>query len=335
MSSWTADLALDALLADFRPPPVPRGLAGRVAAAALALAQEPASPRVSPAPRHDRRGRWLRRPLLVGGAALGLAFTGALAASFAGVELPRTVAAVLEKLPLVGKAAPEPAPSPQPASRRSSQAAPTPPAPIAETPAMEAPPVLPLRIERRVERIERAQEIVAERRAAGLPTPRADRMERMLERRRAAGLPTPRADRVERLLEQRRAARAAGTAVPLPPDAPVETPRERLRRWIDEQRARRDAAAPPTPPAARETQQAPPPRVEPVATTPAPDQASPASGTQLRDAPSADQRRAWLRQQQILQQQRLERLRRAQDRRATTIRRAPTQRVILRPTSRR
>jgi hypothetical protein len=323
MSSWTADLALDALLADFRPPPMPVGLAERVAAAALALPQAAASSRGSQPPRGDRRGRWLRRPLLAGGVALGIAFTGAVAASIAGVELPRPVAALLEKLPLVGKAAPEPAPAPPSAPRRTSQAAPPTAVPAAETPPVEMPSVLPPRIERRVERLERAQEIVAERRAAGLPTPRADRMERMLERRRAAGLPTPRADRIERLLEQRRAARTAGSGVPLPRDERIEPPR-----------TRHETAGQPVPLPPRDTPPQPMQRVEPSAVTPAPDRASPASSTQLRDAASAQQRRAWLRQQQMLRIERLERLRRAQDRRAT-IRRAPAQRMILRPTSRR
>lgn len=316
MSSWTADLALDALLADFRPPPVPAGLAERVVAAALALPHSAAAP--PSRPRHARR--WLRRPLLAGGVALGIAFTGAVAASIAGVELPRPVAAMLEKLPLIGKAQPEPesAPAPASVSRRAAPEPARPPAvPVAEAPP-EAPPVLPPRLERRVERLERAREIVSERRAAGLPTPRADRIERMLERRRAAGLPTPRADRIERLLEQRRAARAAGTAVPMPPEISVETPRERLGPSL--------RVAPPQPA---------PPRVEPsaAAPTPAPDQTSPASNPHLRDAATAEQRRAWLRQQQILRLRQLERLRRAHDRRAT-IQRAPAQRMILRPTPR-
>lgn len=314
MSSWTADLALDALLADFRPPPVPAGLAERVAAAALALPQGvPASPS---RPRHARR--WLRRPLLAGGVALGIAFTGAVAASIAGVELPRPVAAVLEKLPLVGKAAPEPEPAPSPAPRRTSQTAPTPTPAAGPLPAPTA-PVLPPRLERRVERLERAREIVAERRAAGLPTPRADRIERMLERRRAAGLPTPRADRIERILERRRAARAVGAGVPLPADMPIETPREGLRPPLREQ-----ASPQPAPQRIEQSVAAP---------TAAPDQTSPASSAQLRDAASTEQRRAWLRQQQILRQQRLERLRRAQDRRAT-VQRSPVQRMILRPAPR-
>ncbi len=334
MSSWTADLALDALLADFRPPPVPAGLAERVAAAALALPQEIATP--PSRPRAARR--WLRRPLLAGGVALGIAFTGAVAATIAGVELPRPVAAVLEKLPLVGKAAPEPSPAPPAVPRRTSQTAPAPATPAVEAPSVETPPVLPPRVERRVERLELAREIVAARRAAGLPTPRADRMERMLERRRAAGLPTPRADRIERVLEQRRAARGAGTGVPLPRDVPIETRRERLRQWIEAQRDRREAAGQPAAPPRREPtpSSATPPPVEPGAAVPMPEpnQPSPVSRTQLRDAASAEQRRAWLRQQQILRIERLERLRRAQDRRAT-IRRAPVQRMILRPTSRR
>lgn len=281
MSGAIADRALDALIAELRPPPVPLGLADRVAAAALALPQ--GAPVPPAAPRHIRRG--LHRPLLIGAAALGLAFASAVAASLAGLDLPRPVAAVIEKLPLVGKAEPEAPPPARPTPRPAAQrAAPPPPvaAPVAPPP-VEAPPVLPPHQERVVRRIEQAREIVAERRAAGLPTPRADRFERMLERRRAAGLPTPRADRIERLLEQRRAARPEATpprALPLP-------------------------ALPPQPS---------PPRAEPAPASPAPDQPRPASTAPQRDAVGAEQRRAWFRHQQLLRLERRATIRRMQGR---------------------
>lgn len=237
MSGAATNLSLDALLADFRPPPMADGLADRVVAAALALPQAPAAAATSRGPRHDRRGRWLRRPLLIGGTALGIAFTGAVAASLAGVELPRPVAAWVEKLPLIGKAASEPVAPP--VSRRSAERPPAPPPrpePSRAPPTMQESPPLPPRLERRIERLERAREIVEARRAAGLPTPRADRIEARRERmreivaaRRAAGLPTPRADRLEarhervrQLLETRRQREttAAPTAVALPPPGP-------------------------------------------------------------------------------------------------------------------
>ena len=84
------DRALDALLAEYVAPPVPAGLAARVAAAALALPQEPRlayARRATAMRRHDRRGKWLRRPLLVGGVAFGLAVSGAVAATLAGVRI--------------------------------------------------------------------------------------------------------------------------------------------------------------------------------------------------------------------------------------------------------
>lgn len=222
MSSRPADRVLDALLAELRPPAMSDGLAERVAAAALALPQQASA--VYAAPRHARR--WLRRPLLVGGAALGLAFTGAVAATFAGVELPRPVAAVIEKLPLVGKA-PVPEPRPAPPLRRAVERPPQPapqPKHLDTAPPLQPLPPLSPRFERRLDRLEQRQEIIAARRAAGLPTPGADRREARRERmreivaaRRAAGLPTPHADRMEARearvrahLEERRRQREAG-----------------------------------------------------------------------------------------------------------------------------
>lgn len=131
-----SDHALDALLAEYAAPPVPAGLAARVAAAALALPQAPRPVRA--APRHDRRAAWLRRPLLLGGVALGLAVSGALAATLAGVRLDRlpVVEAVLAKF--VGRERPPAAaPPPEPALP------PAQPAPVQESPRpapREAPP---------------------------------------------------------------------------------------------------------------------------------------------------------------------------------------------------
>ena len=112
------DHALDALLAEYVAPPVPAGLAGRVAAAALALPQEPLlahARRAGAMTRHDRRGKWLRRPFLLGGVALGLAVSGAVAATLAGlrVDWPQ-VEAVLADLPFLGRQTPaDPVPPPR------------------------------------------------------------------------------------------------------------------------------------------------------------------------------------------------------------------------------
>ena len=130
------DHALDALLAEYTVPPVPAGLAARVAAAALAMPQEPRAPvaRRAAAPRHDRRGRWLRRPLLAGGVALGLAVSGAVAAKLAGVRVDWPAIEALLPPFLRGEAPHETVPrrSPPPASV---------PAPSPAAPVHAAPPV--------------------------------------------------------------------------------------------------------------------------------------------------------------------------------------------------
>lgn len=187
---------LAGLLADFQPPPVPAGLADRVAVAALGHRQEAAA---GPRPaRRDRRGRWLIRPLLGATAAAGLVFSSAVAASLAGVPLPQSMQKVVDALPLVGKQVDdEPAP-PAPARRvvAPQAAPPTPrPAPVAE-PVPDPTP-----------RVSAFRRHVQERRAAGLPTPGADRLEQRMERRRAAGLPVPTDQQMERILERRAAAR--------------------------------------------------------------------------------------------------------------------------------
>jgi hypothetical protein len=141
------ELALDTLLAELAAPPVPAGLAARVTAVALALSQEPR--RAEAGPRHDRRKGWRRRPLLIGGVALGLLVSGAVAATLAGVRLDRLpiVSAVLEELRgSPPQAAPRPAPRPAtapPTVEEQPVAAPraeeSPAAPRAVTPRSEAP----------------------------------------------------------------------------------------------------------------------------------------------------------------------------------------------------
>jgi hypothetical protein len=84
------DHALDALLAEYAPPPPSAGLAARAVAAALALPQDSLlanGRKVAARPRHDRRATWVRRPMLIGAVALGLAVSGAVAATLAGVKL--------------------------------------------------------------------------------------------------------------------------------------------------------------------------------------------------------------------------------------------------------
>jgi hypothetical protein len=180
--------SLDALLSELAPPPVPSGLAGRAVDAALALAQAPALPSGAPhGPRRDRRGAWLRRPLIAGGVALGLAFSGAVAAKLAGVEveLPPKVQTVLAEVPFFGQMAKAEAPVPVPAPiRPRSEVRPVEPALAEAAPKFAEPdPMLRRRRARAVRRYLFARQMVAERRAAGLPTPRADRIEQVIERR--------------------------------------------------------------------------------------------------------------------------------------------------------
>ncbi len=191
--------ALDRLLKTYAPPPVPEGLAGRAAAAAARHAQDPAR-RAGGGPRHDRRRGWRAHPFLAGGAAVCLAFTGAVAATYASdgrIDIP-VVRDVIAAVPLI------PQPS-RPEARRVATTAPVKPKPRVETaPAGAAPPAqvhlnpLPPRA---AYQLSQAQRIAEARRAAGLPTPRADRIERtaqrIVERRQAKGLPTPPVEEVE------------------------------------------------------------------------------------------------------------------------------------------
>lgn len=197
---------LNELLDIYSPPAVPAGLAGRAAAAALAQPQDKGGARL-PWRRGDRRGGW-KRPLWIGSAAIGLAFTSAVAAevvSGGAIEIPvaHQVVAAIPVLnaaahpakPVEHRLAAVHAPKPQPA------AAPAGPS-GAET------SVQPAR-ERAIQRFQQMKHAVAERRAAGLPTPRADRIERqakaIVERREAKGLPAPSLDEVELRLTLREA----------------------------------------------------------------------------------------------------------------------------------
>lgn len=179
---------LDALLAGYGPPRIPAGLAERVAAAALAHEQSAALP-PGQARGRDRRGAWLRRPLIAGGVALGLAFSGAVAATLAGVQvaLPPKVQTVLADVPFFGRIAKRPQPEAEPPAARPRAPARPERAVAAADPAPEPvadpDPLLRMQRARAVRRWLMARRLVAERPAAGLPTPRADRVERMIEER--------------------------------------------------------------------------------------------------------------------------------------------------------
>jgi len=174
---------LESLLARVSAPPPPAGLAERVAAAATAMPQEARPASARRAAGRDRRGAWLRRPLIGGAIALGLAFSGAVAATLAGVPLPTKVAAVIAQIPFVAPKAVEPertpvrhaafhpAPRPAPAARPAESARPDPILPeLAPRPAA-------------IRRMILAQRIVERREARGLPTPPVRQVERMIHRR--------------------------------------------------------------------------------------------------------------------------------------------------------
>jgi hypothetical protein len=185
---------LNRLLDSYAPPPVPEGLAARASAAAIAAPQDRRGP-VARWSRGARRGGW-RRGALIGGAALGFAFTSAVAAEVASggrIEIP-VVHQMVQAIPVL-KAAPA---RPRPVQLAARTVKP-PRKPAEAAPAVESDPAS--RRERLIGQFAQAKEQVAERRAAGLPTPTADRIERkakrIVERREAAGLPAPSLDEVE------------------------------------------------------------------------------------------------------------------------------------------
>ena len=183
-----SDARLEALLAEVAAPPVPAGLAGRVTAAAIALSQEARPALARRASGRDRRGAWLRRPLVGGAIALGLAFSGAVAATLAGVPLPSKVAAVMAQIPFVGRKAAEPEPVPvrHAAARPAPRLAPVGPPPV-ETAMVEPgafadagpPPMRPAALRRMM----LARRIVERREAMGLPTPSVEQVQRIIHRR--------------------------------------------------------------------------------------------------------------------------------------------------------
>ncbi len=237
MNGRAFDPRLDALLRELPPPPpVPAGLAARVLAAAAAAPQEqrPAQARRAAA-RRDRRGRWLRRPLLAGTVALGLVFTSAVAATLAGVPIPQKIAAVFsspEKAPEARQAeAPRRAPRPaQAAPAQAAQGGPDPEEALLAQPG-------PWR------RLLMVQRMVDARRALGLPTPGADRLERRLRRRAEQWKQATPEQRAEWLRRQqaRRDVRQAALATSEGREAFAR--QQQIRRW----RAQRLAGIPLTP----------------------------------------------------------------------------------------
>ena len=189
---------LDQLLQGYLPPPVPAGLAQRAAADAVKHAQEPApaSPR-----RRDRRGGW-KRPFWISTATFGLALTSAVAATVVSggrIEIP-VVQQVVEAIPILDSATKRNEPERKAEAKPAKQ-------PVPAMEARDGNAALPARGEpdyrkaRVLQNLAVAKQRVVQRRAAGLPTPRADRIERqakaIVSRREATGLPTPSVEEVE------------------------------------------------------------------------------------------------------------------------------------------
>lgn len=159
----------DQLMKGYVPPPVPPGLADRAVAAATAMPQDPG--RAAAGRRINRR--WTR-PLWIGAASFGVAFTSAVAATVVSsgrIEIP-VVQQVVEAIPVLNKAVQRD--EPVRVARKIER-----PVNKVEAAPVEAKsnPVPAIRNERARERIAALKQEVERRRAAGLPTPRADRIE--------------------------------------------------------------------------------------------------------------------------------------------------------------
>ena len=185
---------LNPLLDLYAPPPTPPGLAQQAAEAASTARQE----RTRAFPRRRGKVRGWRRGALIGSAAVGLAFTSAVAAEVVSggrIEIP-VIHQVVAAIPALNVSTHTAEKAVQLASRA---AKPLPASPVATPDPQPQPAATPR--ERAVQRFDRMKQKVVERRAAGLPTPNADRIERkakrIVERREAAGLPVPSLDDVE------------------------------------------------------------------------------------------------------------------------------------------
>src|SRR6185369_12556978 len=124
---------LNRLLDSYAPPPLPAGLAARASAAAIAAPQDRRGP-FARWSRGARRGGW-RRGTLIGGAALGIAFTSAVAAEVASggrIEIP-VVHQVVAAIPVFATHTPK---TPVQLASREVRPAPKPleAAPVAEPP---------------------------------------------------------------------------------------------------------------------------------------------------------------------------------------------------------
>lgn len=198
---------LDQLLDAYAPPPVPEGLARRSAAAAAVLPQEA---RAVPTWRRMARRTGWRRGTLVGGAALSLALTSAVAAEVVSggrIELP-VAHQIVEAIPALKEQASSHVERPRVAVRRPSTRAPDKALPVeAAVTSDSAQPAVALRREQLMQRFRTMRQRVDEKRAQGLPTPHADRIEarakRAIKQRQERGFPTPSLEEVEMRMAMR------------------------------------------------------------------------------------------------------------------------------------
>jgi hypothetical protein len=202
--------SLNQLLDGYMPPPVPQDLASRAVVSSVAHPQRNGG-RFAVWRRGQRRGGW-KRSIFAGSAALGLVFASAVAAEIVSggrIEIP-VVHQVVEAIPVLRPAPPHIVEKKQLAMRKARHVAPA-LASDAAQPAVIANQPRPAQ-QRLMERFAAMEQRVVERRAAGLPTPRADRIERqanrIVERRQARGLPAPSIEQVEMRLAMREALKA-------------------------------------------------------------------------------------------------------------------------------
>ena len=199
---------LNDLLDLYAPPAAADGLAQRAAVAAAKQPQERA--RTVFWRRGGRRGGW-KRGALIGSAALGLAFTSAVAAevvSGGAIQIP-VAHQVVEAIPVLKARA-------HPAVVHHHELAAHKVKPVqakviepAQPPPTATPPqtLFAQNHPRLAQRFAIMKQRVQERRAAGLPTPRADRLEaqanRIVQNMQAKGLPAPPVEQVEMRLAMR------------------------------------------------------------------------------------------------------------------------------------
>ena len=243
---------LNQLLDAYSPPALPEGLAKRAAAAAAKQPQEKA--RGAFWRRGARRGGW-KRGALIGSAVVGLAFTSAVAAevvSGGAIEIP-VAHQVVEAIPaLKARTHPVVVHHRELAVHKVKPAAAKPAQPALAVASLQNPPqtVFAERHPRLVQGFQAMQQRVAEKRAAGIPTPYADKLEaqasRIVQNRQAKGLASPPVEQVEMRLALRQARqRQLMRRIARDPSAISDAQVQRLAQFMPPQRRERFLALSP------------------------------------------------------------------------------------------